>query len=231
MNDNAVLTCRHLAKSFTDAGLSVDVLSNIDLVVNAGERVAVIGSSGSGKSTLLHLLGGLDTPSSGEVLIDGQNMTTLSNAERGILRNQALGFVYQFHHLLPEFSALENVCMPLLIRGESIKTATLLASEILEKVGLAHRIKHKPGEMSGGERQRTALARALVTKPKCVLADEPTGNLDHDTAEDIYGLMSELNQTYGISFVVVTHDQSLARRMDRVLKLENGILNDITSNF
>ncbi|NOY66275.1 MAG: lipoprotein-releasing ABC transporter ATP-binding protein LolD [Gammaproteobacteria bacterium] len=231
MSDNAVLICTHLAKSFSEAGLSVDVLSDIELTVAPGERVAIIGSSGSGKSTLLHILGGLDMPSSGEVLIDGQNMTTLSNTARGVLRNQALGFVYQFHHLLPEFTALENVCMPLLIRGETTQVAIQQATEILGRVGLEHRVQHKPGEMSGGERQRTALARALVTKPKCVLADEPTGNLDHETAESIYELMAELNQQYGISFVIVTHDQKLAKRMDRVLELEDGVLKDQTAVY
>lgn len=228
MSDSVVLSCQHLARSFSEAGLSVDVLNNIDLSIQTGERISIIGSSGSGKSTLLHLLGGLDTPSAGEVWVDGQNMTKLSNTARGVLRNHALGFVYQFHHLLPEFTALENVCMPLLIRGDTTALATQQATEILDKVGLGHRIKHKPSEMSGGERQRTALARALVTRPKCVLADEPTGNLDHETAETIYDLITELNQTYGISFVIVTHDQKLAKRMDRVLLLEDGILQDQT---
>jgi len=231
MSEQSVLTCKHLARSFTEAGLSVDVLSDIDLSIHAGERISIIGSSGSGKSTLLHILGGLDMPTKGEVWVDGQNMTNLSNTARGVLRNHALGFVYQFHHLLPEFTALENVCMPLLIRGETPAMATQQATDILEKVGLSHRIQHKPAEMSGGERQRTALARALVTRPKCVLADEPTGNLDHETAETMYDLITELNQTYGISFVIVTHDQKLAKRMDRVLQLEDGVLSDRTAEL
>ncbi len=219
-----VLKCNALTKTFDEDGLNVNVLKNISLEISPGERVAVVGSSGSGKSTLLHLLGGLDLPSSGTVEVNGRAFSTMGEAERGMIRNKVLGFVYQFHHLLPEFTALENVCMPLLIRGMSVNEASKKAADVLGRVELSQRLGHKPSELSGGERQRTAVARALVTNPHCILADEPTGNLDHKTAERVYKLMLELHKELGTSFVVVTHDQTLAARMDRILTIEDGVL-------
>ncbi|MDH5326583.1 MAG: lipoprotein-releasing ABC transporter ATP-binding protein LolD [Gammaproteobacteria bacterium] len=219
-----VLQCKNLVKSFKEASFGVDVLKGVNLTVNPGEQIAIMGASGSGKSTLLHLLGGLDQCSSGEVWVNGKAFSTMGESQRGRIRNETLGFVYQFHHLLQEFTALENAAMPLLVRGEAPKVAAQKARTMLEKVGLSARLKHKPSELSGGERQRTAIARALITNPLCVLADEPTGNLDHGTAESVYELMLELNAQLGTSIIMVTHDKGLADRMQRLYILEDGIL-------
>ncbi|RDH44349.1 lipoprotein-releasing ABC transporter ATP-binding protein LolD [Zooshikella ganghwensis] len=225
MNNQHVLVCQQLVKRYQEGPAEVEVLKRVNLQLSAGERIAIVGSSGSGKTTLLNLLGGLDTPTEGEVLLDGQQISAMAENERGQLRNSKLGFVYQFHHLLPEFTALENVAMPLLMRPQvKIKTVKEQATELLTRVGLSHRLEHKPGELSGGERQRVAIARALVTKPCCVLLDEPTGNLDQHTAHTIHELMQELSQTTKTAFLVVTHDLALANQMDRVLKLVEGEL-------
>ena len=221
-----VLWIRHVAKTYSEGGLHTEVLRDADFKVNPGETLAIVGASGSGKSTLLHIVGGLDTASGGDVTIHGQRLSSMSDAERGRVRNQSLGFIYQFHHLLPEFTALENVCMPLMIRGTPLDETRERAAELLDRVGLSHRIGHKPSEMSGGERQRCAVARALVTRPACILGDEPTGNLDEKNAAQVYELMLELNSEIDTSFVLVTHSPSLAARMDRVLELTEGHLVD-----
>jgi len=232
MNDvinDAVIRAEGLAKTYAEGKMHTPVFDGLELSVSRGETVAIIGASGAGKSTLLHLLGGLDVPTAGEVYVAGQRMSALSDAARGALRNRNLCFIYQFHHLLPEFSALENVMMPVLLGGGEIADARARALELLQSVGLGHRLEHKPGEMSGGERQRAAVARALVNQPACVLGDEPTGNLDDRTAAAVFGQMLELNRARATSLVLVTHDRSLARKLDRVLELREGRLHSLAS--
>jgi lipoprotein-releasing system ATP-binding protein len=226
MTTTAVLEARDVQKSFTQGPVTLEVLQGVMLAVDAGERIAIVGASGSGKTTLLQILGGLDRPTTGHVFVDGQDIHELGEDARGMLRNRALGFVYQFHHLLPEFSALENVAMPLLVRRTAVVEARDKAGEILERVGLAQRLNHRPYQLSGGERQRAAVARALVTQPKIILADEPTGNLDGANAESVFELMLELNRERGTSLVVVTHDMRLASRMDRIYEIQSGRLTE-----
>ncbi|MCH9799444.1 MAG: lipoprotein-releasing ABC transporter ATP-binding protein LolD [Betaproteobacteria bacterium] len=223
---NSIVRCQGLRKTYT--GLDVAVLNGIDLSLKKGDQIAIVGASGSGKSTLLHLLGGLDTPSGGEVALLGNNLNQLSEARKGQIRNDSLGFVYQFHHLLPEFTAIENVALPLLIGRMPREQALVSARKMLEKVGLSHRLEHMPGELSGGERQRAALARALVTEPACILADEPTGNLDRVTANQVFDLLIEINAVLNTSLIVVTHDLTLAAKMQRQYRLEDGYLQTLT---
>jgi lipoprotein-releasing system ATP-binding protein len=223
-----VLRARSVQRGFREGSARLEVLTGVDLAVARAERLAIIGVSGSGKTTLLQILGGLDRPDGGSVEVDGRDIHALSEHERGALRNRTIGFIYQFHHLLPEFSALENVAMPLLVRREPRAVAKAQASALLERVGLAERLEHRPHQLSGGERQRTAVARALVVSPKLVLADEPTGNLDGRNAEQVFSLMLELNREFGTSLVVVTHDPRLAARMDRVLELSGGRLQEVS---
>ena len=227
VHDGEVVRAEQLGKTYAEGALRTPVFDGLDFCVHAGETVAILGASGAGKSTLLHLLGGLDTPTAGEVYVAGQKMSALSDAARGQLRNRALGFVYQFHHLLPEFTALENVMLPVLLNGTGVPEAARRAAALLEAVGLAHRLQHKPGELSGGERQRAAVARALVNAPACVLGDEPTGNLDEKTAATVFALMLELNRAQRTSLVLVTHDRRLARRLDRVMELHEGKLREL----
>jgi len=226
--NSRVIHCESLGKTYAEGKLRTQVFDGLELSIEQGETVAILGASGAGKSTLLHLLGGLDTPTAGEVFVAGKKMSALSDAARGALRNKALGFVYQFHHLLPEFTALENVMLPVLLNGTQVADASKRAQALLEAVGLGHRLEHKPGELSGGERQRAAVARALVNHPACVLGDEPTGNLDEKTAATVFELMLALNRDQGTSLVLVTHARSLARRLDRVLELHEGKLRELS---
>ncbi|MSS75978.1 MAG: lipoprotein-releasing ABC transporter ATP-binding protein LolD [Methyloglobulus sp.] len=224
MNNASILQCENLTMRYAQGGLDVEVLKGVNFNINKGERVAIMGASGSGKSTLLHLLGGLEKPTGGKVVLDGTDLNDVSGKQLASLRNRSLGFIYQFHHLLGEFTVLENVAMPLLIGGHSVEEARHHATKLLQRVGLGHRVEHKPGEISGGERQRAAVARALINKPGVVLADEPTGNLDSKTAEDVFQLMLELNQELNVSFLIVTHDHELAGKMGRVLRMEDGLI-------
>lgn len=224
MNNTSILQCQNLTMRYVQGGLDVEVLKGVNFNINKGERVAIMGASGSGKSTLLHLLGGLEKPTGGKVILDGTDLDNVNGKQLASLRNRSLGFIYQFHHLLGEFTVLENVAMPLLIGGQSVEEARQHATKLLQRVGLGHRIEHKPGEISGGERQRAAVARALINKPGVVLADEPTGNLDSKTAEDVFQLMLELNQELNVSFLIVTHDHELAGKMGRVLHMEDGVI-------